>query len=86
MPVDAASHFVLGGVFHREGGAVMSEELTGPVFPPGWGLVDGKPFTADLGAALSGQPIELPEEWKLPKELRGGVPSPPPKRKRKRNT
>jgi hypothetical protein len=49
----------------------LMEELTGTKLLPGWGLVDRYPFVGDVGEALSGEPIEIPEEWKLPQSMRG---------------
>lgn len=38
--------------------------------PATWGLVNGKSFNAPLP---DGKPIVIPDRWKLPIELRGGV-------------
>ena len=42
----------------------------GSIFPPLFGLVNGKPFTIPLP---DGTPIGIPEEWKLPPETQGSV-------------
>lgn len=39
-------------------------------FPTGWNTVNGQPFIVPLP---DGKPIEIPESWKLPPEMRGNV-------------
>lgn len=39
-----------------------------PTFPETWNHVNGKPFDGPLP---DGKPVDIPEEWKLPPEMRG---------------
>lgn len=44
-----------------------STEIT-PVFPASWNHVNGEPFDGPLP---DGKAVDIPEEWKLPPEMRG---------------
>jgi hypothetical protein len=45
----------------------FDEVMPGFTLPPSFGLVNGQPFTTPLP---DGNPIEVPENWKLPEEMR----------------
>jgi hypothetical protein len=50
--------------------AITTAPSDGPIFPPLFGLVKGKPFTMPLPDGTS---IEIPEKWKLPPQTRGNA-------------
>ena len=61
------TNYAYGGEMTKHADPGESTEI-GPIFPETWNHVNGKPFDAPLP---DGKPVEIPEEWKLPPEMRG---------------
>lgn len=66
----AETHIPLSDIFESFAERMVKEQpdSESPMFPPNWNTVNGQPFAMPLP---DGKPIEIPESWKLPPEMRG---------------